>query len=238
MRAIVGLFQVIGWDSRVLVGFDRDFVFSVVEMLLGGDGTEPPLEDERNFSSIEVQMSQFVMEQIGQSLQAAFAQVSPARFRFERAETRMDFAGAGRRTQPAFVARFILQALNRGGEMFVIIPQAALAPLRQALARFPTRETAPADPTWTRKINDEVRRTEVSIRAIAETRALTLGDIANFRVGQIVRLEATTQSRIKVESSEQPLFWAFVGQNDGRYTLCIDEAVDREREFVNEVLGG
>jgi flagellar motor switch protein FliM len=192
----------------------------------------------RNLSYIEVQISQFVMDQVGQSLQAAFGQVSTTRFRLERAETRMDFAGAGRRSQPAFVAKFILQALNRGGEMFVIIPQAALAPLRQTLARFPTRDSAPADPTWARQINDEVRRTAVTIRAIAETRELTLGDIAGLKVGQIVRLDASTHSRIKVESSEQPLFWAFLGQNEGRYTLCIDEAVDLEREFVNDMLGG
>ena len=35
-----------------------------------------------------------------------------------------------------------------------------------------------------------------------------------------------TRSRIKVESSEQPLFWAYLGQNEGCYTLCIDEPID------------
>ena len=58
----------------------------------------------------------------------------------------MDFAGAGRRNHPAIVARFILQAINRGGEMFVVMPQAALAPFRQALSRVAAKETAAADP--------------------------------------------------------------------------------------------
>ncbi len=238
MQAIVGIFHATAWDTRVLVGFDRDFVFTIMEMLLGGDGSEPPAEDVRNLSSIEAQFAQFVFEHVGQAMQTAFAPLSNTRFRLERAETRMDFAGAGRRSQPAVVARFILQAMNRGGEMFIIIPQSALSPLRQTLSRFPVNDTVTPDPAWTRKINDEVRRTEVSVRAIAETRELTLGDLAGLQIGQVIRLDATPRSRIKVASGDQQLFWAFLGQNEGRYSLCIDEAVNEEQEFVNDVLAG
>jgi flagellar motor switch protein FliM len=236
MRAVVGLFYAPGWDTRVIVGFDRDFVYSATEMLLGGDGSEPPAEDVRNLSNIEVQISQFLFDQVAPAMQAAFAGVSETRFRLERTETRMDFAGAGRRSQPAVVARFILQAINRGGEMFIIIPQSVLSPIRQALSRVVQKDVTPSDPAWARKINEKVKRTEVTIRAVAETRDLTLGDLASLRVGQVLKLQATTRSRIKVESSEQPLFWAFLGQNEGCYTLCIDESIDPEREFINDVL--
>ncbi len=238
MRAIAGIYHVPAWDNRVIAGFDRDFVFTLVELLLGGDGSEPPLETVRGLSGVETQISQFMLEQVGQALQAAFASISDARFRFERSESRMDFAGVGRRSQPAVVARFILQALNRGGEMFVIVPQAALSPYRQVLSRIASRENAPTDPAWTRKINKEVRRTSVAIRAVVESREYTLGDIAALKVGQVLKLQATTLSRIKVESSEQPLFWAMLGQNNGFHTLCIDEPFDQEQEFINGVLGG
>jgi len=238
MRAVVGLYQVSGWDTRVQIGFDRDFVFTIMDLLLGGDGSEPPLEETRRLSSIEVQSSQFLLEYLAQAMQTAFAGVAAPRFRLERTETRMDFASAGRRNQPAVVARFVMQAINRGGEMFVIIPQQALAPHRHKLARYTPRETPPADPGWQQKINDEVGRTEVSISAIAETRAMTLGDVANLRVGQVIRLDASTERPLKVMSRGQPLFWAFVGQNAGRYTLRIEGAVDQEAEFVNDVLSG
>jgi flagellar motor switch protein FliM len=238
MRAVTGLFYAVGWEAPVIVGFDRDFVYSAVEMLLGGDGSEPPVEEERNLSSVEVQISQFIFEEVGTALQLAFAGISNPRFRLERTETRMDFAGAGRRNNQAVVAKFILQAINRGGEMFVIIPQSALLPMRQALARITPVDSEPIDSVWTRQMTEEVQRASVTIRAVAETRALTLGDVADLKVGQIVKLQATATSRIKVESAEQPLFWAYLGQNDGCHTLCIDEAFDQQREFINEVLAG
>ena len=238
MRAVTGLFYAVGWDAPVIVGFDRDFVFSAVEILLGGDGSEPPLEEERNLTSVEIQIAQFIFEEVGTALQAAFSGISNPRFRLERTETRMDFAGAGRRNHQAVVAKYILQAINRGGEMFVIIPQSALLPMRQALARPAPSDAAPTDSVWTRQMGEEIRRASVTIRAVAETRELTLGDVAGLRVGQIVKLQATANSRIKVESAEQPLFWAYLGQNDGYYTLCIDEDFDEQREFINDVLGG
>lgn len=236
MRAIVGIMHVPSWDNRVIVGFDRDFVYTMVEMLFGGDGSEPPLEDERNLSSIEVHVAQFLFEQAALALQSAFAVVANARFRYERSETRMDFASAGRRNNPAVVARFIMQAINRGGEMFVIIPQAALSPLRQALSRIVSRESASPDPAWVRQISEEVHRTNVSIRAVLESHDYTLGDIADLMVGQTLKLQATPRSRVKVESNEQPLFWSFLGQSEGFHSLCIDESIDQEQEFMNDVL--
>ena len=81
-----------------------------------------------------------------------------------------------------------------------------------------------------------MQRTEVAIRAVLEADDYTLGDLADLKVGQVLKLQATPRSRVKVESSEQPLFWAYLGQNEGFHTLCIDEAIDPEREFINDVL--
>ncbi len=238
MRAIAGMFNVPAWDSQVIAGFDRDFVFTLVEMLFGGDGGEPPVEDVRPLSGIEVQVTHYAFEQVALSLQAALSGVAEAVFRFERSETRMDFAAAGRRSQPAVVARFILQALNRGGEMFVILPQTALARFKPALARPAARKTATVDPAWAKKIGQEVGKTEVAVRAVLESKEYTLGDLANLKVGQVLAMPATLKSRVKVESSEQPLFWAYLGQADGYHTLAIDETIDQEREFLNDMLGG
>ena len=236
MNAVTGIFHVPSWENRVIAGFDRDFVFTMIEALFGGDGNERPADELRNFTSVELHVARFLLEQLGAALYSGFSLVTDARFVLERTETRMDFAGAGRRNAPAIVVRLLLQALNRGGEMFVIIPQAALTPLRQFLSRIATREEKAPDPAWMNKIKDEVQRTEVTIRALIETQELTLGDIAALRVGQVLHLPATAQSRVKVESAEQPLFWAYLGQSEGFHTLCVDEAIDQEREFFNDVL--
>lgn len=235
-NAIAGIFHVPGWDNHVIVGFDRDFIFSMVEVLFGADGSEPPIDDERNFTTIEVRIAQTLFERVGKSLQTSFALVSDTPFRFERFETRMDFAVIGRRNNQAVAAKFLLQALGRGGEMFVIIPQSALTPMRQTLSSVITGDSNARDPAWTRQIRSEVQRTEVKLRAVLEERQITLEEISGFKVGQVLSLQATPRSRVKLESKDQPLFWCHLGQAEGSYRLRIEETIDQEQEFLDDVL--
>jgi len=235
-NAIAGIFNVPEWDNHVLVGFDRDFVFTMVEVLLGADGSEPPVDDSRGFSNIELRISQVLFEQMGKVLQASFALVADTPFKFERLETRMDFAVVGRLNNQAVVAKFLLQALNRGGEMFVIIPQSALNPMRQALGRVLSGDSSTRDPKWMKQIANEVKRTEVTLTAVLEERYLTLGEISELKIGQVLELQATPRSRVKLEGNEQGLFWCHVGQSEGSYVLRVDEFIDQEQEFIDDVL--
>jgi len=234
--AIAGIFNAPSWDSQLIVGFDRDFIFTMVEVLFGSDGSEPPVEDERSFSNIEARIAQLLFEQMAKALKGAFALVSDTSFQFERQETRMDFAVIGRRNNLAVTARFLLQALNRGGEMFVTIPQSALTPMRRALASTSQAESSGRDPKWAQKIRDEVNRTEVKVRAILEEREALLGDISALKVGQVLKLNATPQSRVKLESADQPLFWCHLGQSDGGYVVRLDEQINHNQDFLDDIL--
>src|SRR5579872_2975951 len=56
-NALAGIFHVPEWDNHVIVGFDRDFIFSLIEILFGSDGSEPPIEEGRGFSNIEIHVA-------------------------------------------------------------------------------------------------------------------------------------------------------------------------------------
>lgn len=235
-KAIVGIVDAPGWDGQVVVGFDHAFVNTMIEVLLGADGSEPPVDDERGFSAVERRIAELLLEQATRALQASFAPVSDTAFKLKGAETRMDFAVGGRRDALAVVVRFQLQALERGGEMFVLIPQTALTPMRHVLSRVVSGEPAAGDPAWSRQIRGEVQKTSVSLRAILEERSIMLAEVASLKVGQVLQLQANPDSRIKLESKEQPLFWCQLGQSDGTYKLRVEDFFDQEQEFVNDLL--
>ncbi|MGX1101219.1 flagellar motor switch protein FliM [Amorphus sp. MBR-141] len=235
-NAVVGVFNAPGWDSHVLVGFDRDFVFTMVEALFGSDGSEPPIDDERPFTNIEMRICQTLFEQVAKAMKESFSLISNTTFKFERLETRLDFAVVGRRNNQSVVAKFLLQAINRGGEMFVMIPQSALTPMRQTLARAFTGDSSVRDPAWVRQISSEVRKTSVTLNAILESREISLGDISELKVGQVLQLSATPRTRVKLEGNNQPLFWCQLGQAEGLYKLRIEEMVDQEQEFIDDIL--
>ncbi|KOX60692.1 flagellar motor switch protein FliM [Streptomyces purpurogeneiscleroticus] len=235
-NAVAGIFKAPEWDSHILVGFDRDFIFTMVEALLGADGSEPPLDEERSFSNIEMRIAQRLFEQIGKAMQSAFALVADTPFKLERTELRMDFAVIGRRNNQAVAAKFVLQALNRGGEMFIVIPQSVLNPMRQSLARILVGETSARDSRWTKQIAGEVQKTPVTLKAILEEKQLTLGEIAELSAGQVLELRATPRSRVKLVGNDRDLFWCDVGQEEGGVVLRVDRFIDQDQEFIDDVL--
>jgi flagellar motor switch protein FliM len=235
-NVVVAVYHAPEWDSRILFGLDRGFLFTAVETVFGGDGNEPPFEFERPFSTLELRMAQLMCDQAANALKSAFAPISEVSFKFERIETRLDFVSIGRPSNLAVVAKIGLRALERGGEMLVVIPQSALNPMRQILARDASSDVSARDPRWAKQFENEIRRTEVTLRATIEEQHLTLGDIAALKVGQVLKLQATPTSRIKLECNDQALFWCQLGQGDGCYTIRIEDFVDQEQEFLDDIL--
>jgi flagellar motor switch protein FliM len=234
-RGVVGVFHAQAWDSRIMLAVENKFVFTLVEALFGGDGSEAPYGEFRPLTAVEVRIAQKTFDVVVRALQVGFAEVGRTNFKFERIESRLDFAVIAPRPSFAVVAQLNIRLLGRTGEILVVIPQAALKPMRQNLAHDLVNDTAP-DPQWSKQIHNEVGRAEVVVHAVIEEEGFTLGDIAALRVGQILQLEATPQSRVRLESNNQALFWCHLGQAGGFYTLRVDESFDSEQEFFDTLL--
>ena len=157
-ESIAAVFYAQAWDGRILIGFDRDFVYTMVELLFGADGAEPPLDMPRVFSNVEMHVAEALFERFGKALQSSFSRASEVKFNLERVETRMDYLAIGRLNNMAVYAKILLQGLDRGGEMFIVIPHAVLNPLRQALSQIVSGESVSTDPNWSKQLHSEIQR--------------------------------------------------------------------------------
>jgi flagellar motor switch protein FliM len=236
-KAIVSMLHAQAWDARIMIGLDNKLVFGLVEALFGGDGSEPPYTEPRALTNIEMRVAQKTLDIIARSLQAALAVIQEMHFKFERLETRMDFAVIAPRNSFAVLAKLNLRILGRSGEVFVVLPQAAINPIRQSLSVDHGINVSSADPRWTRQIESEVSKADVTVQAILEEDGFTLGDIADLRVGNVLHLQSTAKSRVRLECNSEPLFWCQLGQADGKYTLRVDDAYDNEPDFLGGLIG-
>lgn len=234
-NAIAAVFDVPEWDNSIVIGLDRLFIYTLVEVLYGADGSEPPVTVERAFSNLELKMAQKIFEHIARAFEAAFAGISTPRLVLDRIETRMDFATIGRKANQAVAAKIELQALNRSGEMFVVIPQTVITAMRNALATS-GGDAGGRDPKWANQMQTEVKKTNVRLNAVLDEKVLTLGEIAELAVGQIIRLEATPRSKIHLDGNNQRLFVCSMGHADGKYVLRVDDLVDQKDEYLDDIL--
>lgn len=224
------------WDTRLLIGFDRDFIFSMMEVMFGADGSEPPVDDERAFSNIETRVARSLFADAIKCLEDAFKSISDITLKFERIESRMDFAVIGRRNNTAVVGRLLLQAIGRGGEMFVVIPHSALTPLRQNLAQVVSGEGNNRDKNWTQQFQAEIQRTNITLDAVLEERQITLDELANLKVGDVLQLQATPRSKVTLQCNNQALFACSMGQADGSYCLKVDDSIHQKEDILDDLL--
>jgi flagellar motor switch protein FliM len=224
------------WNARLIVSADFEFVFTIVEMLLGGDGSEPAPTGDRPLTRTELGLAQLAFEQFASALEQAFAQVAPTNFTVGPAAARVSVDVLGRLTVPIVTARFHLFALGLGGGITLMMSQSVLSPMRNELSRTASPESVRPDPAWSQKIQSEVSRANVDLVAVLDEQELLLSDVARFSVGQVLRLGATPDGVLRVECNGEPLIVCEIGKSSGVYALRVRDFVDREREFMEDIL--
>jgi flagellar motor switch protein FliM len=237
-KSAVGVLHAERWNARLLMCADRDAVFAIVEAMLGGDGSQPPYTADRPLSRIETAIVGTVFERMAKALGTGFAGLADSSFTLEEMADSIDYDVIGHRANSIVAAKFRLEAASRGGEILLAVARAALNPLRQTLGRVPAKRPPAADPHWSQQMQTELTRAHVRLNAVLDERMGLLGEVANFKVGQIVELNATAHGRVRLECDGERLVWCHLGMSQGKYALRVDELVDREQELLNEILSG
>jgi flagellar motor switch protein FliM len=223
------------WRTQLFASADRGAVFAMVEAMLGGDGSQAAHATERPLSKVEADVAGLFFAAIARALAASFAPIAASAFEVAATAEAIDFDRI-ERDFAVVVATYRLETLERGGEVQIAIPHAALGGLRKTLSQAPAKAAAQPDPGWAQHIRKEVTRTHVTLTAILDERPGLLAEVLNLKVGQIVELQATAQSRVRVECNGERLMWCDFGKSNGAYTLRVDSFVDREQEFMDDIL--
>jgi flagellar motor switch protein FliM len=227
-EGVAAIFSVPEWQSRVVFTIDRPFVYAITELAFGGDGSEPPFEEKRRFSQIEKNVARAVLSIAAKALQSSLAPVADLTLNFERIETNLETVSVDHRDSKAVVASFELRTGGHIGKLQLIIPHSAVRATRAMPDGDREDSSAGAPETGlVLQMRQEIDNTAVKLTAILEERRVTLGDVAAFKVGQVIPLDARLDGRIRLECNNQPLFMCEIGQLEGAYTLRVDETLER-----------
>ena len=124
----------------------------------------------------------------------------------------------------AAAARFSLPIGSETSEGLLLFPQALLLPFRRELERERAAER-PSDPRWSHSMESGLKQTRLPVTAVLEELALSLGDVANFRIGAILPLASEDFSSVRLECGGRAIFLCRLGQGEGRYRLEIETSI-------------
>ena len=234
--AIAATFYVPEWDSTVLIGVDRKFVFSLIEASYGADGTEAPYNSDRPFSNFEARFIKHFLLSTASALEGCFETVTQVSFKLDRIETSIEFTILGPNDVPVVTTQILFQVMDNGGRMFILIPQSALYPIRKKLAREHQPVSQANDPRWAQRMQRGISRTEITLQAVLETRTMTLGEVKDLHVGQLVQLRAHTQDLVAIQSGGEQLFQAKLAQTNGKFIFVIENINSSKDPLIDSLL--
>ncbi len=70
-----------------------------------------------------------------------------------------------------------------------------------------------------------LKQTRLPVTAILEELSMSLGDVANFRVGALLPLQSDDFDSVRLECAGRGMFLCKLGQGDGRYRLEIEASI-------------
>ncbi|MDB5642918.1 MAG: flagellar motor switch protein FliM [Hyphomicrobiales bacterium] len=223
------------WGCNFAAIFQPDFVFTLVETMLGADGGDAAFAETRAFSTIERSLAKCFLDGFILGVNRGVSPLQPLELAFEKFDARLDFVTLGGRGEEAIVIRYRIEALSRGGEMHLIIPQRALARLTAQLSELPTSAQRRPDPQWAHDFEERVTGAEIGVSAFAEVTGYRLSDIAGFRQGQLLTLPAQALHDVTLTAEGRRLFTCELGQSEGRYSLRVAGEYDAEAARRNKV---
>ncbi len=234
--SIAGIYYCRQWDSRIVIGLDRRFIFSLIDAAFGGDGSMPPFESDRPFTSLEARLARSVFSIVVPELESLLAPITPVEFDIEKLETKLDFQILGQTDVPVIAVQILFQILDNGGRMFMIIPQSALYPIRKLLERQRALDGTSIDPEWQKKMQDGLASSHMLLKGVLEGPEMTLGQIADLEPGQILRLNADPKSLIALECQDERIFLCRLAQSKSKFALVVEQPIDKQKELVADLI--
>ncbi|MDE2306303.1 MAG: FliM/FliN family flagellar motor switch protein [Gammaproteobacteria bacterium] len=152
-------------------------------------------------------------------LKAAWQQAAPVEFEFARIESNPRLLDFGDPLDSVLVARFGVEFAAHAGSLHWYVPEAALAPVRAALAADSGRTPAPGGVPWTPVIAAALQVADLETRAILAEARISLGELVRLAPGDVIPVDAPSQVRLL--AGDVPLYQGRFGLSRGRNAIKI-----------------
>jgi flagellar motor switch protein FliM len=224
-------------DARLLLIFDAGVVDTLVDAVFRGEaaadrGATTPARPNRPLTGIETNLVAELARSLGKAVDRAFAEIASLELTFERLQTLIDVYALGRRNMQAVATRLTIDTPAGTTALTVLLPQTLLLPIRKNLSFDPGSQSSTSDPGWTRQMKVGVTKARVAVTAVLDEVEMTLGDIADLAVGQVLALHGAGMGRVRLQCAGREMFWCKLGRGEGRYSLEIEEPIEQEDDSL------
>lgn len=218
--------------GTALIVFDPTLVFLLVDNLFGGDGRFHSHVEGRDFTQTEQRIIQRILNIVFEAYAKSWEPVYPVEFEYIRSEMNTQFANIATPNEVVVATTFTVELGPVSGEMHFCTPYSMIEPIRSLLTSSLQGETLEVDKRWMRLMTQQIQIAEVEIVAELGDTRVTLGDILNMKVGDVVPLAIPETVEAKVDGV--PVMDCSYGVFNGQYALRVEKLLTQSSNEFNQ----
>jgi flagellar motor switch protein FliM len=193
----------------------------MVDNLFGGDGRFHTRVEGRDFTQTEHRIIQRILNIVFEAYSKSWEPIYPIDFEFIRSEMNTQFANIATPNEVVVAVTFAIELGQISGEMHMCMPYSMIEPIKDLLTSSLQAENLEVDKRWIRLMRQQIQMAEVEIVADLGTAAISLRDIVDMKVGDIIPLNIPETIEAKVDGV--PVMECAYGKFNGQYTLRVEK---------------
>ncbi|MGJ8527647.1 flagellar motor switch protein FliM [Maritalea sp.] len=242
LPAILTVIKAEEWDNFGLMTVESNLIYSMIDVLLGGRrGTNTIRVEGRPYTTIEMSLTNRMIELILEDMHKAFEPLTPVSFSVERMETNPRFAAIARPANAAILIELRIDMDDRGGKVEILLPYATIEPIREQLLQMFMGEKFGRDPIWEGHLASEIFAAETDIEAVLHEWELPLSEMLSLKVGDTLMFERTPNDPVSLKCGDVIMTEGVMGHigknvsvrvtrplNPPKVTMSVFEAMDEQ----------
>src|SRR5690606_24195227 len=145
---------------------------------------------------------------------------------YVRSEMNSQFANIATPSEIVIATTFTLEFGGAQAEMHICKPYSMVEPIRDILYSTMQRDHLTQDNRWVKLLSRQLQTAEVPLTAQFGSAQVTLGDIVNLRVGDVIPLDVPECLAVEVDGV--PVIRGRFGTQNGHYAIRVERFVAEE----------
>ncbi len=219
--------------GTALITLEARLVFILVENFFGGEGRFRTKIEGREFTPTERRIIQKVIKMTFEDYKEAWAPVMDAEFEYLDSEVNPSMANIVSPSEVLVVNRFHIDLDGGSGDLHICFPYSMIEPIRELLDAGVQSDKGDTDIRWNKALREEVLDVPVDIRAKLLDCDLTLGEVMNFKEGDVIPVEMPEDLLIYVE--DLPSYRGKLGCSRDKLAVRISHVLERPKSMKSEI---
>ena len=216
----IGILDMPPLKYGALIIIDPKLSFSMIEIMLGAasDMKSPP--PNRNLTTIELSILKTILADVCKDLDKAFSQLLELHTSLIKLENNARLVSIVEPDAEVIVGTLLIKFGELSGQIHLVFPYATLEPLRDLLRELLNIATVTRG-TWQDVLEDEVQDIPSIVTAQSGTMTLSVQQVLNMAIGDILDLNYDPSAPLKVLVDEKVKFFAIPGVHNGKKAISL-----------------